>query len=164
MSKGHELIISIEVEPWMRKYLQKELGPQPWKITMDHYEGKVIFANLKGKSEKPKKWTRNPNMDVYQIIIPWYYLHQWGRVDMPQENIEHFIRYQQKKFTKHLILWVESRITLDEELRKKILIKDAIESFINRFEIDENDIAMDTLKKRVFRILHEKKKADIFIT
>lgn|SRR5574343_122699 len=164
MGKGHTIQVNLNVEPWMRKYLEVELGPQPFKITMDHYEGKVLFANLCGKKCEVKGWTRKPGMEIFSLQIPWKYMHQWGLVDMPEENVEHFVEHQQRKFKRQLILWVESRITLDEKLRKQIQIKDAILSFCEKFKIPEDDIPYETLKKIVYRALGAKNKVETIIT
>jgi hypothetical protein len=131
---------------------------------MDHYEGKVLFANFTGKYRQPQRWIKRRDKSVYQIIIPWYYIHQWGLVHLPQESIDHFVDYQQRKFTRQLILWVESRITINPELRKQLQIKDAIFSFCEKFGISEDDVAYETLKKRVFRNLMRKKQAEVIIT
>jgi hypothetical protein len=163
---GHSLKFEIECEPWLYKYLTVKLGPSPWKITMEHYEGKVLFANMGTKRNVCiyKPWKRGAGVMSYEIIVPWYYINQYSKHGFTQDNLNRFLKVFKGRFKDDLILWMECREQMNRELpfkpgeKRKFSTKQTILGFCTKFGITEDDMPYETMKKIVYRYFTEKNK------
>lgn len=156
---GHNLTYKVEVEPWLFKYLEYKLGPSPWKLTTNHYEGQLLLSNMATKSRAVKNipWKKGENTILYEIIIPWYYTNQKGKYFFCEDNLNRFIRLYKNRFKEELIIWFEARECITNGTIKteggvrKFFMKDTLLAFAQKIGLTEEEMPYETMKKLVYR-------------
>lgn len=152
-----EISIKIPLQPFLHKYLLKELG-QPYVLTKKDPIGKVLLAHVTRPEDiRPARSFKNEVF--FKINLPNYFWCKVGITTLTQENENQFIDYVKDLFYKDLCIWVSSRMELKYSDKKRITpaaVKksDALLDFCKVYDINVDDVNMDTL----FKVLQRKLK------
>jgi hypothetical protein len=143
--------IQIPVKLFLKKYLLKKLGPEPYTINQKLYHGQVLLNYLSTKKQHTKLNIKHT--DVYRVTIPSRVVQINRKVTITKENIDSWISWAMGQFKDDFRMFMLSRIDLKKEKKNKIIIQEGILRFCELFEINEQDVPFDMLKKDLQRYM-----------
>jgi hypothetical protein len=160
-------VSSLPVSRWLRKYLEAEYGKTYFLKHTDPL-GTLIFANLKSKTQVEAK--PDPNHDQeFAIEVPQRYFERYGLQNLDPKVAGSIARTFEKIFNRKLEIWVESRkciqqkpeykeLLIDKAIYNKLSIRNAIQDFLDHYKINEDELSLDTLRRRYNDLSQQKKK------
>lgn len=151
--------VEIPVDPYLKKYLLKKLGHEPYVLSSKNHIGRVLLSHLKKKDKdtRPLK----PTGVTYKFIIPNDYVAKFGLCLITEDNVRGFIAWADNCFKDELFVWMESRLSMKEECDVRVKTKNSILSFCKSYGITEDEFAYESLKKAVYRKFGTDKSPDI---
>lgn len=156
---GVKFSVEIPVEAYLKKFILKKLGCEPYVLANDNYIGQVLLSKLRKKDCTYKQI--KPTGTTFKFIIPNKYAENFGVCIINEQNIRNFVRWAEVAFREELFVWMESRFSLKEELDIDIKIKNSIISFCKSYDIAEDEFAYETLKKAIYRRFKSSTTTDI---
>lgn len=125
--------IDMAVYPHVKEFLLNfHMAKEPFEITMDSLEGKVLMANLhEHRSYKviPERMTAR-----LKVVLPAYMARKQIRV----RTVINFNRYYDRLFKRLLFTWIDCAVQLNYAEWP------AVELFMERYGIDDGNYSKET--------------------
>ena len=139
--------IDIPVEPYIKKFLVKELGQEPVNITRHDYIGIVIYDKIKALPPG-----EIPNCKAESKITLQLTLHQSDKLRsayISTPDINRINLYLKKLFKDLLFNYLNAKMELKEQVG--LNIKTEILNFCELYSIGESDYSYEAIKKAYYR-------------
>lgn len=154
------IAISIAVKPRVKKYLMRLYGTDKIRFKQSYDPIHFHFLSL---LDRPSVSFRNPNYkkldskEKIEFLISEDMKERTGCV-IPEENVLHFNFFVDYLIKKEFFLYVDAFLMRNTKDGERVKIKNAIDRFLEEYELDEDDIKFETLKKAYYRYKRKKQK------
>ncbi len=142
----------IPVKPHVLKYLEATVG-NPYKMNENDFVGIYLLSAMKRQRNEKQD---GDNLQLYNerftLNVSRHYVYNWNVQSVTSSTILTFNHYIDAIFRHNFICWMDV-ITQDT---KSIDMKQAVETFKNKYLISEQDMSWDALYKFYYR--HRKHK------
>lgn len=145
---------TIPIKSYTKKFLTKFLCTEPYTVSKNDVFGNFLIHELKGSIYNFDDRTKNePEFeDALQIIIPESYSNKYKIKGISLENIKAINNYLDRLFDSYF----KSEMAKEIKKNKQSKIKDLIFEFRNFYQLTEDDISYETLKKKFYRFSKER--------
>lgn len=158
--KSMDISLHIPVNPVVKKIFEKDFG-NPYRLSTKQSIGRTLLGIL---AISKSGYNKYPGKQTITIILSIYYFNQYGIKGINEENIAHLSKYIEDKFRERLFLFLDSRLSLKNKItrtskEKPIMkINDSILEFLKSYNLTEDEISLEALKKKYYRlrVVHEK--------
>jgi hypothetical protein len=137
--------IKIPAQSYLKKYLLHELGPEPIRISNKDRFG-AFLRRLLQRNAAIRHSYHDPQEAVIEFQLPWDYLTRNG-CQVTREAVHRFKQFVREDFYRSLKNYLDAATLYNSDL----LIRQAIEDFMDRYELNEDDISYEALKKHYYR-------------
>jgi hypothetical protein len=154
------IAIAIAVKPRVKKYLMRLYGTDKIRFKKSYDPIHFQFLSL---LDRPSITFRNPNYkkldskEKVEFLISEDMKERSGCV-VSEENVLHFNFFIDYLIKKEFFLYVDSFIIRNTKDGERVRIKIAIDRFMEEYELTEDDIKFETLKKAYYRYKRKKQK------
>ena len=139
--------LDFPVKPHVRKYLNVHLGHGDYMLSTANRFGKMLFQllrrQLKGKLHHAG--TRDGCTQVLRLDLHNFPAHQYGLSEFTDYSIFHFNDFVDEILKEELFLWIKQFVN------RRTTIKEVIVDFMAAYDLREEDIQYETLRKAVQR-------------
>jgi hypothetical protein len=147
------VLLHLPVKPYTLKFLTRHLGPN-YKLGNGDIYGRVVFWLLRHpRTDRQYDDYLDRYTALFPVSIVPYLVADRACKNCSPLTIVHFNGFAEEIFFKEFHDFVEFRVE-ENHMEAKV----AIEKFCNRFELTEDDISYETLKKNWGRYLRKQKK------
>ncbi len=133
-----------------KKYLTKRYG-EVWEINRNHLLGSFLIMGLRMLRPGERLYRGN---GLYKVIFPQYLTDRLGKVYISPQNLAEFERLVRLQFREEMFREIDKAIIGGEQIRN------AIAAFRDSFEIDEEDLRLETLFKEYQRHYYNGQRSD----
>jgi len=139
----------IPLKSYAKKFLTKIICTEPYKVSKNDVFGNFLIHELKGSIYSIDERIKNyPEFqDELQIIIPESYANKYRIKGISFENVKAINNYIDRLFDSYFKSAMVREITKNENSK----IKQLIYEFRNFYDLSEDDISYETLKKKFYR-------------
>ena len=139
--------LDFPVKPHVRKYLLTHLGPEPYVLSNADRFGKMLFHLLRRqlKGRLHHAGSREDCTQTLQLDLRNFPVHQYGLTELTNYTIYQFNDYCDELLKQELFTWV--RLFAG----KRRTIREVIVDFMAGYDLREEDIQYETLRKAVQR-------------
>ncbi|WP_400194070.1 hypothetical protein [Hymenobacter sp. B81] len=139
--------LDFPVKPHVRKYLNVHLGHGEYVLSNADRFGKMLFhllrRQLKGKLSHAG--SLQGCTQVLQLDLRNFPVHQYGLTELTSYTVFQFNDFVDELLKEELYLWVRSFLNRSTSIREVIL------DFMGAYDLREEDIQFETLRKAVQR-------------
>ncbi|OUJ70178.1 hypothetical protein [Hymenobacter crusticola] len=154
-SRKKAQILKFPVKKHLVKYLAAHLG-EDYSLSERDQFGALLFHLLRnGLKDCQKDSTMDQYKGRFNVRLSRYPMKQYGLKGMNSNTVFLFNNYVDGLFRSELFAWVEIM-----GQRMDMTTKDAIIAFMDIYDLEEEDISFETLKKAVQREQNALKKAE----
>lgn len=145
--------LDFPVKPHVRKYLLTHLGTDPYVLSNSGRFGKMLFHLLR-RQLKGKLHHAGSREDCTQTLVldlRNFPVHQYGLTELTNYTIYQFNDFVDELLKEELYIWVRRFVTGKNTIREVII------DFMAGYDLREEDIQYETLRKAVQRNVPPKK-------
>lgn len=140
------IIINMPMKPYLSKFLLKKYGPTH-KVSFYSLLGQFLMEILDKQYRKDKTKVREKS--YYPLVVPKTFVEKFG-FDMPPRKMKRFedmlIRLFKNELESHVDITVEYDLYISENDKKyKLDVMKAIKQFLNFYNINEDDLKLESL-------------------
>ncbi len=140
--------LAFPVRPYVRKYLVRHLGEHYVLSRADRF-GLFLFHLLRKQGRGAKKTGGKEKCSAtFAIDLRNFPFRQYGLEELTSYSIFHFNEFVDELLKGELYMWVRAHATA---ARHRTTVKDAIVDFMVLYDLREEDISFETLRKSVQR-------------
>ncbi len=140
-------ILEIPVDPYIKKFLIKELGQEPVYITRHDYLGIVIYDKI--EPLPPGITPQCHAISKIYLQLTYFQSNQLKSAHISEDNINRINLYLKKLFKDKLFDYLNAKLEL------KVLVPTSIKNELLRFceiyDIRESEYSFEALKKAYYR-------------
>lgn len=137
--------IKIPAQAYLKKYLLHELGGEPIRISNKDRFGAFLQRLLQRNAAIRHSYSE-PQDTIIQFELPWDYLTRNG-CQVTHEAVHRFKQFLREEFYSSLKNYLDAATLYNPDL----LIRQGIEDFMDRYDLTEDDISYEALKKHYYR-------------
>jgi len=137
--------IKIPVQNYLKKYLLHEMGPEPIRVSNKDRFGAFLQLLLKRNAAIRHSYTE-PQEAVIEFQLPWDSKKRNGW-QVTGEAAHRFKQFVREDFYRSLKNYVDAATLYTTGL----LIREAIEEFMDLYNLNYHDITYEALKKHYYR-------------
>ncbi|QIX60892.1 hypothetical protein HER32_06750 [Hymenobacter sp. BT18] len=144
--------LDFPLKPHVRKYLNVHLGSGEYVLSNSDRFGKMMYHLLRRqvKGKLHHAGSREDCTQVLQIDMRNFPAHQYGLKELTNYTIFQFNDFVDELMKEELYLWVR------QFLNNRITIRQIILDFMGAYDLREEDVPFETLRKAVQRNVHLK--------
>ncbi|UOR06727.1 hypothetical protein MUN82_06410 [Hymenobacter aerilatus] len=144
--------LDFPVKPHVRKYLLLHLGVEPYVLSPSGRFGKILFHLLR-RQVKGKLWhagSREGCTQTLQVDLRNFPVHQYGLTELTDYSIFQFNDFVDETLKEELYTWIRNFVN------RRTTIREVILDFMAGYDLLEEDIQFETLRKAVQRNVNVK--------
>lgn len=146
-----KISIKVPIKHFLKKYLSKKVDVSPFQLTNKGCHISAILLEPVEKGFYPKRETIPDGMDDYIEMELNTSIIKEGRFHLDSQIVVRMNSLLRDKFDDEFFHWVNSSRESWDLDGKAPEINECIESFMNYYDLSEDDIAFETLKKSYYR-------------
>lgn len=139
--------LEIPVDPYIKKFLIKELGHEPVTITRHDYIGIVVYDKI--QTLPPGTIPKCDSLSKIILQLTYHQSNQLKSAHISQDNISRINLYLKKLFKDKLFDYLNAKLELKALVQ--ISIKKEILRFCDSYDITEGEYSFEALKKSYYR-------------
>ncbi|OWP62904.1 hypothetical protein CDA63_11845 [Hymenobacter amundsenii] len=139
--------LNFPVKPHVRKYLNGHLGHGTYTLSTADRFGKLLFHLLRRQSagRLSHVGSRQNCTQVLLLDMQNFPVHQYGLTELTDYSIYHFNDFVDDTMREELYVWVRNFVNT------QCTIKEVIVDFMGAYDLREEDVQYETLRKAVQR-------------
>lgn len=156
------ITIDIPMEGYLVKYMRVELPGDPYVVDERDYAAIVLMNLLNKKDRNPYRINRTITPNYFSVALGDKMMNRFRLFTISQENAMRFAKYAKRLFYRDLERYVQARSEIIEG-RPKIFIRESILLFCEKYQISEDDLPFENLRKHIYRSVYSKNKPAILV-
>lgn len=152
---SRKICIKVPVDTYLAKYMKGKLGGHPYHLKKESATSIMIIGLLHPRTQDHLRGytsSYRPN-DHFVFTISESTLAKTFNCSINEQNFLLVTRMMKQQFYADLYLFLESRMNTGA----RIVIKHSIFEFLNKYDIGEEDLRYDTVRRAVDRYFSNKK-------
>jgi hypothetical protein len=150
---SRKIAIKVPVDRYLSKYMEVKLGSHPFHLKRDSALSITIFGLLHPRTQRYMRcFTKDqPPEDHFVFTCSERQLDEFFNYSINEKNFFLVARMMKKQFYEDLFLFLESRKAL-----APVVTKNSIFDFLERYDISEDDLKYETVRRAVDRYFQKK--------